>query len=232
MRVLLGLTEWSPDRQRRVRAEAWGLRAQPHTTGSLQPGGARHTPQLIDRFMAMATASAAGCQLERLLSASAASCASFVPARHLTRSCAGTHTRFFGSSQEIGKRAALSTTTHQRQCTMAAFSRMADGFDADYLPAHSSGEAWDVLGLGQVRLLPAGWASHVFARPFSITGTRPGGGSQHRCNFVVAGYGRLLSLRGRSVPATAGCRKGLPQVKLDWDCGSSWCNGCLGASST
>lgn len=158
-----------------VQTEAWG----PHNL-SLQPGGARHTPQLIDRFMAMATANVAGCQLQCLLSASAAACASFVPARHPTRSCTGTPTRSLGASQEIGKRAALSTTMQQRQCSMAAFSRMADGFDAEYLPAHGSGEAWDVLGLGQVRLLPAGQASPLFARSLGITGTRPGGRSQYR----------------------------------------------------
>ena len=63
---------------------------------------------------------------------------------------------------------------------------MADGFDAEYLPAHGSGEAWDVLGLGQVRLLPAGRASHMLARPLGITGTRPGGGSQHRCSAILS----------------------------------------------
>lgn len=140
------------------------------------PAVPRHNAIAYRSTMAMAAANA-GCQLERLLSASAASCASFVPARHLTRSCAGTPTRFSSASNEIANRSRRSITAHQRRCTMAAYSRMADGFDPEYLPAHGSGEAWDVLGLGQVRLLAAAKALHVFARSSVLVGGCPGGGS-------------------------------------------------------
>lgn len=157
---------------------------------------------------------AASAQLEarRVSSAGASSSSTKVPAQHQPRSCGGSPVRFSGRRQQPVGRALRAHRRLQRLCCTAFGST--DRFGSpDFMAPQGAGEAWDVLGLGQVRLvLPT-----LVCRPFACSWLV----LQRGCRRLegnalglpnAAGHGGLFSLRGRRLPRTVASRERVTQV--------------------